>query len=96
MPSFQFDNRVNGSDKAYTYPDISEPQPNKTTSGVYNGGETYAIECTTRGSQVAANSDEKQSSDVWYRILGVPGETEYVPAVYGHATIPQGQHLPKC
>jgi len=97
MPSFQFDNQVNGSSKVRTYPDVSKFQSGEATSGVYDGGETYAIECTTHGSKVAVSKGEKQqSSDIWYRILGVPGEVDYVPAVYGKATIPQGQKVAEC
>jgi hypothetical protein len=86
------------SNVVLVYPGYSSAESDRASNGSFNTGDVVPALCRAIGRTVTSDptyGEIKRSSDIWIRILGSPGETQYATLTYGEVS-PIAAQLPPC
>lgn len=85
LPRLVFDALNTGSSIIAVYPGVGESAADRQPNGTFSDGQSIPAECQTEGRIVTSEKSpghNARTSNVWIRIEGTPGETQYATAVY--------------
>ncbi|MFD8492282.1 hypothetical protein [Amycolatopsis sp. NPDC059657] len=80
-----FDDLGGGSPIIQVYPGASGVPGDKVANGTFNSGDRVTALCKTRGRSVSSApqlGEQPRTSEIWFRIIGIPGMRQYATAVY--------------
>jgi hypothetical protein len=96
---FRFDDLGGGSPIIRVFPGVTDAAPDNVPNGRYNSGEEVPAICQTTGRLERSDpsvGERPRESDVWVRIVGSPGQTQYARLTYGYMAREDLEALPQC
>ena len=97
--TFTFDALGGGSSIIRVFPGVGDAPEDKVHNGTFNDGDTAPAVCKTTGRLVVSDTsvgERERESDVWIRVIGSPGVTQYAPLTYGSIPDDDLEELPSC